>query len=60
MGNLIANNQISITIEKPTSHLFDFHKSEAQSQNKTPLIYPSFIKKDSKNNVEYSLRCKFT
>ena len=51
MGNLIANNQISITIEKPASHLFDFHKPQAQPQNKTPLIYPSFIKKDSNNNV---------
>lgn len=51
MGNLIANSQISITIEKPTSLLFDFHKPQPQPQSKMPLIYPSFIKKDSKNNV---------
>lgn len=50
MGNLIANNEISICIDKPASKLFDFHKANS-SLPKEPLLYPSFIKHTQDNVI---------
>lgn len=58
MGSLVANSQISISVDAPSSRLYDFHKV-SNSTAKTTLSYPSFLKHTHSNAIEYAQRSKF-
>lgn len=59
MGSLAATNQISISVDAPSSRLYDFHRASNPVTTKTPLAYPSFLKRTHSNAIEYAHRCKF-
>lgn len=53
MGNIMSNNEISISIDRASSNLYDFHRDQNEIKEKKLINYPSFIRKNENNIISY-------